>query len=124
MSQRTEGNHKAFLSGTLTAAQYIRVKLSAGVLVVAGLTDKEIGVITRPVFGTSVPVDVLLRNANGTINCVAAAAITAGAEVYTAASGQVSSTNATGSYHVGTALDAASGSGSVVEVLPAAGGLD
>ena len=69
MSQYIEGNHKAFTMGTNTIGRYLRVKLSGTppVLVVAAETDVEIGVLTRPALTASVPADVLLRTAAGTM---------------------------------------------------------
>lgn len=120
MSQYVEGNHKTFtLPSSLTNfAQYSRVTLSSGVLALAGIADKEIGVVTRPPagVGASMPIDVLLRTSAGTTPMVAAGAITAGSLVYTAANGQVSTTS-TSALLVGIALNAASGAGSVIEVL-------
>jgi len=117
MSQFTEGNHKAFTPGA-ALGQYTRVKISAGKLALAGVTDLEIGVVTRPTFTTTdPPVDVYLRTSAGTTPMVAAGAISAGATVYTAANGQISSTQATGALKIGICLDGASGAGAVCEVL-------
>jgi len=60
----------------------------------------------------------LLRTKPGTQTCTAAAAITVNALIYTAADGKVSEVNS-GSL-VGRALQAASGDGSEIEVLPLA----
>lgn len=118
MSQFVEGNHKAFTPGSTAIPQYSRVKLSSGVLVAAGVTDAELGVVARATFtNQTAPVDVHLRTASGTTPMIAAGAITAGATVYAAASGQVSSTQATGALKIGISIDAASGAGGIVEVL-------
>jgi len=65
--------------------------------------------------GENTPVD-LPTNRPGTLLCEAAGAISARADVYTAADGKISATNS--GVKVGVALAAASGSGSVIEVLP------
>jgi hypothetical protein len=52
---------------------------------------------------------------------VASEAIDSGSAVYTAADGKVSDTAASTSYYIGTALEAASGDGSIIEVLRATG---
>ena len=100
-----------------TAGQYTRVKITSGKWVLAGITDREVGVLTRPALDAVAPVDALLRTAPGTHPFVAAGAITNGALVYTAASGRVSATNGTGSLLVGQALNATSNAGEFVEVL-------
>lgn len=94
-----------------------RVKLSSGLLVAAGLTDKELGVMETPSFASGDVVSVRLRTAQGTCQMIAAAAITLGAAVYTAASGKISSTATATGFLIGEALEAASGNGSLIEVL-------
>lgn len=114
--QFVENNHKAFTNGASTIAKYLRVKLTAGALAVAGATDRELGVTSR-FLDASVPGDVLLRNQNGTTPMVAAGAIALGAVVYTAADGKINDAQVAGAYRVGIALEAASGDGSIIEVL-------
>lgn len=109
--------HLSRLLTSSTAGQYIRVKITSGKWVIAGLTDREVGVLTRPALNTTQPVDALVRTAPGTHPFVANGAITNGALVYTAANGKVSSTNATGSLLIGQALNATSNDGEFVEVL-------
>lgn len=112
----TEECHKTFTNGASAIAQYLRVKLSAGVLAAAGLTDAGIGIATRRI-EASVPGDVMLNTCEGTVPMVAAVAISSGDTVYTAASGKISNVQGAGSYELGVALEAASGDGSVIEVL-------
>ena len=106
---------KSFPAGG-AIAQYLRVKTMAA-LAVAGLTDQEIGTLETPALAAGQNVAVRLRTAQGTCKMVAAAAITKGAKVYTAAAGKISSTAASTSFLIGEACEAASGDGSVIEVL-------
>lgn len=114
--QYVEGNHKTFVNGGTALGIYLRVKLAAGVLALAGLTDAGIGQTMRRVEADAHG-DVLLHRANGTRPMVAAVAISAGDAVYTAANGKVSNVQGVGSYLIGTALEAASGDGAIFEVL-------
>lgn len=114
MAQFVESNKREFAAGG-ALGQFTRVKLSSGQLALAGATDLEIGTVESATFNAGDVVSVRLHSACGTAKMVAAAAITAGATVYGAASGQVSST-ANGN-PIGVALNAASGAGSIVEVL-------
>jgi hypothetical protein len=119
MSQFIEGNHKAFTAGA-TLGRYTRVKISSGVLALAGALDKDVGVVTRPVTVANTPVDVMLRTSNGTTPMVASGAITANSPIFTDANGQVTSTGAgTNNLNLGLALTAASNAGDIIEVLRA-----
>jgi len=121
MAQYTEFGHKAFRAvGAI--GQWLRVKgtrQSTGEIQidVAGVTDRELGVATRPAFNALDFTDVKLRTANGTVQMVAAASFNAMATVYTAAAGKISGTQATGALLVGHAMQDASGNNSIVEVL-------
>lgn len=102
-----------------------RVKLdSAGTLVHCGAGDRGIGSVSDNYNATrsdtsasNAPVPVIVDRMVGTNWGIASAAITAGALVYGAASGKLSST-ASGPV-VGRALQAASGNGSEFEFAPA-----
>ena len=113
--QCIENGCKAFTVGDTAIARYARVKLSSGVLVVAGLTDKDIGIATRR-FEPGTHGSVRLRTADGTSAMIASEAISAGATVYTAADGKVGP-SATGAFQIGTALEAATADGDIIEVL-------
>lgn len=109
---------KSFTSGA-THARGIRVKLSSGVTAAAVLADNNwIGVTQSAVVNSGDPVSVVLRAP--TMQMTAAAAITAGAFCYTAASGKVSTT-ATGAFLVGVALTASTADGDIIEVMPLSG---
>lgn len=116
MSQYVETPTKGFTAGG-AIAQYLRVKLSGGELAAAGLTDLEIGTIEEAALADGDVREVRLRTAPGTAKMVAAGEITAGAAVYTAASGKISATAASTSYAIGHALEAATADGDIVEVL-------
>lgn len=116
MSQTHSGN-MTFTAGAAIAAN-LRVKLSSGKLAVAGVADKELGTLLGATFADLDLGTVSLRNEPGTKKMVAAGAIALGADVYTAASGKVNDTAASTSYLLGTALEAATADGDVIEVLP------
>lgn len=109
----------------IAIAKHTRVKLSSGKLAVAGVAEKELGTLLQQTFalsGSTVNAPVLLRTAQGTCKMLAASAITAGTAVYTAASGKMNDTAATGSFYVGEVLEAAAADGDIVEVLRGAHG--
>jgi hypothetical protein len=127
MSQQ---NETGFLSVQVDGAitQYLRVKASDArtdpiTVTTAGIADDDVGVIEQAGLAAHDVVALRHRTAQGTVKMVAADTITAGANVYTAASGKVSATNATSSRLRGIALEAASGNNSVIEVLPSNLGL-
>lgn len=93
-------------------ATHLRVKTS-GALVVAGATDLELGTMDSECTAAG-PATVRLRTAQGTSKMIANGAITANASVYAAASGKVSGS---GTQLIGTALEAATTDGDVIEVI-------
>lgn len=119
MAQYVEGPTKSFTAGG-AIAQFLRVKLTAGKLAIAGAgaTDGavEIGTIEDAAFADGDVKAVRLRNAQGTKKMVAAGAFSAGAAVYGAAGGKVDDA-VSGSAH-GIAMEAATADGDVVEVMP------
>lgn len=116
MSQYTNIGVKAFTAGA-AIGQYIRVVLTSGVLQIAGLTDREIGVTEEEAFASGEIIGVRLRTAQGTVKMTAIEAISTEAIVYTETDGKVQDTSQATSYPIGTALEAASGDGSIIEVL-------
>ena len=62
-------------------------------------------------------ISVKLRGASGTHKMIAVEALAIGATVYTEASGKVQDTAAATSFIVGTALEAATADGDIIEVL-------
>lgn len=116
MSQNVETRFGTFTAGA-AIARFLRVKLSSGKLAAAGIADKELGTLEEAALADGHVVRVRLRNAGGTRKMTAAAAITLGADVYTAAAGKVS-VSAQTAYLVGTALEAAGADGDIIEVLP------
>lgn len=101
---------------TATAAlePYIRVKLDAGEVVVAGLNEVAIGVTLARVAAAGL-VPVRLLNAFGTCWMTAAAAITSGAAVFGAALGKIDDTGVGPA--IGYAEEAATAAGDIIEVL-------
>lgn len=113
MSQYVEGPTRTFAVSS-ALGQYLRVKVSGGVLALAGSTDVELGTLENPVLTGATYGSVRLRTAQGTVKMVASEAITAGNPVYAAASGKVASS---GTVYCGTAVEAAGANGDVFEVL-------
>lgn len=121
MSKFTDSPALTALAGE-AMAKYRRVKVSVAAttstpptVVYAGAGERGIGV-TRAAVASGDRIGITLFNKQGTIPMVASAAITALSDVYPAASGMVTST-ITG-LSLGTALDSASATPDVVEVLP------
>ena len=104
---------------TMTAgaaiAQHLRVKITAGKLAVAGITDRELGTLEEASFADGDVRAVRLRNAGGSRKMVANAALAVGAEVFTAASGKVGASAST-AYREGILLTASAADGDIVEV--------
>lgn len=117
MSQFVDGQTRQFTAGA-AIGQFLRVVESSGVIAVAGASTPAYGTMEDPAVAAGDVVAVRLRTASGTRKMVASEAIAANAPVYAAASGKVA---ANGSILEGTALEAASADGDVIEVLPPAG---
>lgn len=98
---------------------YLRVKLSAGYLVVAGAADDELGTLENRALSNEGSAAVVPANAEGTRLVVAAGVIAQYADVYRAASGKVSATP--NGKRLGIALEAAAADGDQIEIyqLPA-----
>lgn len=120
MSQIIEGRRKSFTAGA-AIAKNLRVKLSAGVLAVAGIADQDIGTLEEASFASGDVRSVNLNSLQGTRLMVANGAITAGARVFAAASGKISATAA--GPGKGIALEAAAADGDTIEVLPDPSGM-
>lgn len=117
MSQFVDGNHKTFVADEAIAIN-LRVKLdSDGRVTVAGLADKDIGTAVTPAFDAGDAISVRLRTAAGTHKMVAIEALAVGARLYTEADGKVQDTAAATAFQIGTALEAATANGDVIEVL-------
>lgn len=98
-------------------AKYLRVKLAAGVLALAGSTDLELGVTEAASYSTDVTLGVRLRTAEGVDVMTASEAITAGNSCYAAANGKAA---ATGTVLLGIALTGATADGDHFELLRSA----
>lgn len=117
MSQFVDGNYKTFVSDEAIDA-HLRVKLdSDGRVTIAGLTDKDIGTAVTPAFAAGETITVKLRTGSGTHKMVAIEAVAIGARLYTEANGKVQDTAASTSFQIGTALEAATADGDIIEVL-------
>ncbi len=115
MGQYVDGNTKSFLNGGTAIAKAIRVVLSSGVLAVAAVTQKELGVTIGRI-EANVSGAVRLRSASGTCQYTANAALAVGAQVYTAAAGKVGPSVST-AFLLGETLEATTADGDYVEVL-------
>jgi len=115
MSQYVETPCRTFQAGGVIE-QFARVKLTAGKLAVCGADELGIGTIEIPALAADQYCPVRLWNAQGTRKIVAADAVTQYAEVYGAAAGRFDDIPSMA--RGGIALDAASGAGSIIELLP------
>lgn len=115
MSGYIDGPIRTFVADE-ALEQYRNVKMDAdGKVTYADATDDYDGTTTREAFAAGDSVPVRLRSAPGTAFMTAVGAISAGAYVCAAADGKI---NDLGSKPIGKALEAASGDGAVIEVLP------
>lgn len=116
MAGYVDGNCRTFQAAA-AIARHLRVKLNgSNLLAVAGAQEAEIGTLEEAANAANEYRSVRLRSAAGTCKMVASAAITREAIVYGAASGKIDDGTANGN-PIGIALQAASGDGSVIEVL-------
>jgi hypothetical protein len=113
MSQYVETPCRSFLSGG-AIAQFARVKLSGGKLAACGADELGIGTIETQALAADQWCAVRLWNAAGTRKMIAAGPITLHADVYGAASGKID--DASKLAYIGTALEAATGDESIIEV--------
>jgi len=117
----TDGITDTFPTGSPELPPYRLVKLSTGKLVLntATATDRPIGA-TRDLSEAGDPACIKYLTSPGTIEMEAAGVISSGADVFSAADGKIQALPATtGTYRrIGTALEAASAAGAVIEVLP------
>lgn len=112
MSQENLGS-KAFTAGADLEA-YRRVKLSSGNVVYAGAGESFIGVTAHKA-ANGEPVTVNLRSADRSYKVATAGAVTSGAVIYGAASGKID--DAASGTAQGTALEAATADGDIIECL-------
>ncbi len=109
------GNISLPVTSGSTFGSFLRVKITGGVIALAGTTDVEIGVLEQNVISTDTVASVIPESDPASRQGVASTAITQYALVYAGASGKLA---ATGTIVCGTALTAASGDGAVIEYLP------
>jgi hypothetical protein len=114
MSQQNEGL-KCFTAGE-ALEMFRRVKLSGVTVVYSDGGEAYIGV-TQEKVASGDPVTVMLKTTGKTFIMISEESLSAGAALYGAADGKVKDT-ASGT-SMGTALEAASGDGEEIEVLPA-----
>ncbi len=112
MSSQTD-TPMVFTAGEAIAAAFLRVKANGRTIYMADAVDPGFGTIEKTC-SSGDKVSIRTDKA-GTSKMVANAAITAGAKVWAADGGKIAPS---GTNIVGTALDAASGNNSCIEVLP------
>jgi hypothetical protein len=119
MSQQTLDGNKTFVSDA-AIGKWLRVKGSgtAGQVSVAG-DEIALGHSQNETFAANEDCTVRLDTAEGTRKAVAAGSFNAHVALYGAANGKVDDS---GSYYIGTSLEASGGDGEVIEYLP--GGYD
>lgn len=114
------GRARPFIAGAdLSNYQYHFVKLGSTqntVVLATAATDDIIGILeNNPKSGWEAK--VVLLNAQGTMNVIAGGAIAQGAKVTCNGSSRATSTVNSGDFVCGTAVDAASANGDVIEVI-------
>ena len=119
MAQSVE-NIKTFTGTTaLSAFRLVKLTASSGSAVeYATASDSDVVGSTERECLITANVPVRLRGPWSTAKCTVAGAVAAGATLYTAAAGKVDDS---GTYAIGTALEAGSADGAVIEVLLDAG---
>lgn len=96
-------------------AQYLRVQLTSGNLLAAGVNDDELGILEGRTFSTDTKGSVRMPSSHESVYGVASGAITQYANVYPDAAGKLTGTD--NGPRWGIALEAASADGSIIEVL-------
>ncbi len=117
MSQFVETATKAFTAGA-AIGKHILVKISSSKLAVAGLAEQPIGTIEDEAFADLDVRAVRLLSAQGTLKCVAAAAVAEGAVVYGRAAGKVDDVSTSSAVKIGIAMEAAGAANDIIEVMP------
>lgn len=117
MAENTSG-YRAFTNGGTMLVKGTRVKLTSGLLAASGSANGDsIGVLLNDVPANGIGT-VKLNTASGTFEMRAGIAISAGANIFPAASGKISNV-ASGSplcTFIGVALEAATADGDIIEV--------
>jgi len=124
-SNVAEGVHPGSITRALESAVSTRNLVgkqgsAANKIAPCGASDLPLGMITDTGEADDIVNVSLLSNSPSTVLMVASEAISAGDNVYTASNGQVQDQPASAGvyYHVGQALTAAAGNGSVFEAIP------
>lgn len=113
------GPTHSFTAG-LAIGRGVAVKLlSTGKLAIAGLLDEYIGWMETPSFADGDVRLVRLRNSQGTVVVLTAAAVTKGDLLFVRAIGEHDATSA-GAIRAGIALEDGAASGLLIEMMPLA----
>lgn len=117
-SEHANGVVTMTAEAVLLPNQLVGKGTAANGVIVNVLASEAWGVaLTGAAIGDPVAVRMLPAGA-GTVKLIGGAAVTAGARVYTAATGRVSSTAASTSFLVGRAVEACAAAGDTFEVTP------
>jgi hypothetical protein len=109
------GNITLPVTSGSTFGEFLRVKLSGGVIALAGSTEDEIGVLEQDVISTDISASVIPIEDPASRQGIGSKAISQFSTVYAAANGQFSDS---GTLVRGVALTACAGANAVFEYLP------
>lgn len=113
---------RSFPNGDGVAAdKYLRVENNSG-NVALGDQSEELGILETTLLAGDEMASVRFLQPGVTVRMVAAQAISAYADVYRAAGGKITDAQFGSEDRIGIALEAATGDGSIIEVLPTPGG--
>ena len=117
MTARVHECVRTFPNGDgVAAAAYLRVRNNSGNLALANSEHEELGVLERPMLAGDETAPVRFLAPDVSVRMVAGEAIAQYADVYRFDGGKVGDT--VSGDRLGIALEAASGDGSIIEVLP------
>jgi len=115
MSQQNDSGFRTFTADGAIAIHALVRQTATGVDT-CGIAHHAIGTATQAALAANDEITVKLITASGTHKMIASAALAAGADAFTAASGKVGASAST-AYRVGKVLEAAGANNDVIEVL-------
>ena len=117
MAQFNKTGYKG-LPVSAAVAQYVLVKISSSKVATAGLAEQPIGVSMQQGFADGDVINVALLSKAGTIKMKCADAVAEGAAGYGRASGLIDDVSTSSAIKVGVALEAATATNDIIEVMP------
>jgi len=115
MSQQNDSGFKTFTANGAIAINALVRQTTTGITT-CGITDRAIGTATQAALAADDEITVKLITASGTHRVIANAALAAGADAYTAASGKVGASAST-AYRIFMVLEASAADGDVIEAI-------